>query len=107
MNGVLAAIYKEEEQIGGPLDWTVDIVKHTGSDGENKTTKVIRRVFTARKHFRFEDVEMPVRIVFFKFEEGTLFRVHTEQCGVIFRGERDVVNTQPIDISSWVEGQLN
>ena len=102
MNGALAAIYKDEEQVGGLLDWTMAVAKQTGSDGENKTVKVIRRVFAARKHYHFSDVDMPVRIVFYKFEDGTLFRVHTEQCGVIFRGERDVVNTQPIDISSWI-----
>ncbi len=102
MNGAIAAIYKDKEQVGGLLDWTMTIVKNDGSDGVNKTQKVIKRVFTASKSWHFTDAEMPVMIAFYKFEDGALFQVHREQCDVTFRGDRDVVTSKPVDIDSWV-----
>ena len=102
MNGAIATILKDKEQVGGLLDWELRLVRTKGSDGENKTEQVVNWLGSARRFWYFTEVEMPVKILFYKFDDGTLYRVDEKVCQIGFTGDKDTVNTGPIELESWI-----
>ncbi len=104
MNGAIATVLKDDEQIGGLLDWEQELIRGEGSDGANKTEKVLDWVIKARKSYHFADVEMPVTVVFYKFTEGKLYQVDRKVCNIEFTGDKNVVNG-PTEL--WVAQGLN
>ncbi len=101
MNGPIANILKDNEQVGGLLDWDLQLVRTKGSDGTNTTEKVINRIIGARKFWYYADVEMPVTVRFYKKEGDMLHMVHREKCTIGFWGDKDVVVNSPISLDIW------
>ena len=102
MNGPIANILKDDEQVGGLLDWDLQLVRAKGTDGKNTTEKIINRLINARKFWYYDDVEMPVTVRFYKQEGDTLHMVHREQCTIGFWGDKDVVVNSPISLDVWI-----
>ncbi len=101
MSGSIANILKDNEQVGGLLDWDLQLVRVKGSDGVNTTEKVTNRIIGARKFWYYADVEMPVTVRFYKMEGDTLHMVHREKCTIGFWGDKDVVVNSPISLDVW------
>ena len=98
MRGAIANLLKDDQQIGGLLDWDLQIIRGDGSDGVNRTSKVLGWKGEAQKYWYYEDVEMPVTVIFYKFENGELYQVDRKVCQLELKGDKDTVISDKIEL---------
>ena len=63
MKGTLGGLYNGENQVGGFLDWELDVLLADSLDGESRGFKFSKWILTAKSYWTFDDMdEVVVRL---------------------------------------------